>query len=1449
MLTVVIRRRESLYLSQAKIMVAENASNSLYLQDPLSLEISNLRNSNGLNAESYRATSSFQSASSLENLSPISSSPVAVSSQLPFTSGIFTVGSTGQVGVDYLFDGGIYQGELAIFSLQGLESLGLDTPEFIKEVGRRALSDSTLGHVVISDQIDGARFSGALPWEGDFNAGDYLGVRTFAMRPGDTFGVMLVADGTVQQVFETPTVEGALHPLFSLVGANPNGAFQFGQIADVDGNGHTFTMEDLRLDGESDRDYNDIIFQVRGATGSAVKLDSVIDTNHDWRKTDLGQDLMRFIQPPKNQPLIGLIDTGVSPNPDLDLYNIHFGPGSDYVAGDGNPILQPGEGNQHGTYIAGIIGATRNNEIGINGINDQAPLYVERAVGSGKWAQALVNFVDASKEMGQPHAIANLSFDLTQLNRDGTTTTRYEFTPEERKALEYARQKGVLIVAASGNDGGTMSALGQASQEFDNIITVGAIDYNGKRADYSSFGYGLDIVAYGGTIAQPIMSTVGSGVDLPQWMTDVNSQLNQLFGPLQDQTTGIADGTTQTNNFSTWNLQSDGFSANNPTDQFPGNQSSFGNQIFDAIDEKLPDDEMAKNVRHVFEDVFGSTTSVDESELGTFTPEERQAYDEATKEVDQLLNEYLAEASQKLALEYVDGYYGIQVDALSQFVDAFDENVGQNLIQAQEILKKEGYEIQIPSVSTPSDLGVGWMAGTSVATAQVTGIASQAWASNPDLNYLQIKNILKQTATDLSTPGWDVETGAGAVNLGKAVELAKKTKPEIYQPLPILSPLTWTGENTIFPGERPVWESVPSFSGNVMNIGDVTLIGYQRIRSGPGTGFPEVGTKSPGESITFDAYENNGSRYTDTVLGTSSTRWYRIAGTNNWMWSGFIDNNPEQAEQNRQAQTAIAQANENQRLADEKVKQALEDVRLANEALEKIKADQERQREVFQAVVNEITQKYGNPGLLLGSRVSNGVTIYQFAKGQLFVQPDGRNSFYGNSSKFKKHITYEKLTKEDIYDYAQGKKDLKDLFKGYDPNKSRVFYDDRTALVAVGLVPYNSLENPVLVFEGTDPSTDSLPISDTNPIGIGAEQFSAAKRLGIEDWLKTNSNAERKVDITGHSLGGALAQMTGAEFPQYVNEVVTFNSPGIGLPWLSKVVSSKVAATHYMVEFDPVSSGGLLFLPGDVFMISTPDLNKHLRSGLLEDSQKSDSGVKMRQIPEADLYLNQARPGVELIRTVLGIGPNLVKTVGGALADGIINGINTVGSFTSSVLETIKRNAEEAKQKAQDLADTAKAIYQTATAIVQQAKAAYQTLKQEIDKRTTQIVQQSQQKVKEMAQSIAQKVMQNPVVQTASKVFNQVANYASKAVQTVSNIINSAQQIVSNVVETGKQIINNVIQTGKQAYETVSNFVSSAVNQGTQIATATYNNAAQAVNNVTNVISGGFNGVKSLFGW
>jgi hypothetical protein len=60
------------------------------------------------------------------------------------------------------------------------------------------------------------------------------------------------------------------------------------RLVDVTGDGNTFVFEDLRVDGRSDRDYNDLIFQVRGATGEAPLMDDFIAEGEDWRSTDKG---------------------------------------------------------------------------------------------------------------------------------------------------------------------------------------------------------------------------------------------------------------------------------------------------------------------------------------------------------------------------------------------------------------------------------------------------------------------------------------------------------------------------------------------------------------------------------------------------------------------------------------------------------------------------------------------------------------------------------------------------------------------------------------------------------------------------------------------------------------------------------------------------------------------------------------------------------------------------------------------------------------------------------------------------------------------------------------------------------------------------------------------------------------------------------------------------------
>jgi len=229
--------------------------------------------------------------------------------------------------------------------------------------------------------------------------------------------------------------------------------------------------------------------------GFAGGIETSLKASRDWsERVAKGAD-----------PLIGIIDSGFSAfHPDLNYDNLILG--SDRIDNDRNPLSSVASESEHGTSILGIIGATRNNNLGIDGINDRAKIWLSRAIGSGKWADSLIEFVDQAKALGQKNAVINLSFDLTQINPDGSITPRTQLTSAELAALDYARRNQVIIVAAAGNSGlEQMSALGQASRLFDNIITVGAADGYG-RANYSNYGQSLDILAPGGTIENPVFS-------------------------------------------------------------------------------------------------------------------------------------------------------------------------------------------------------------------------------------------------------------------------------------------------------------------------------------------------------------------------------------------------------------------------------------------------------------------------------------------------------------------------------------------------------------------------------------------------------------------------------------------------------------------------------------------------------------------------------------------------------------------------------------------------------------------------------------------------------------------------------------------------------------------------------------------------------------------------------
>lgn len=129
-------------------------------------------------------------------------------------------------------------------------------------------------------------------------------------------------------------------------------------------------------------------------------------------------------------------------------YNTEFN--SRTIVGD-NPdnLYEKGYGNndvegpdpKHGTHVAGIIGANRRNNIGVNGIADNVQIMSVRAVPNGdERDKDVANAIIYATDNGA--RIINMSFGKA-------------FSPGKEavdKAVKYAESKGVLLIHAAGND-------------------------------------------------------------------------------------------------------------------------------------------------------------------------------------------------------------------------------------------------------------------------------------------------------------------------------------------------------------------------------------------------------------------------------------------------------------------------------------------------------------------------------------------------------------------------------------------------------------------------------------------------------------------------------------------------------------------------------------------------------------------------------------------------------------------------------------------------------------------------------------------------------------------------------------------------------------------------------------------------------------------------------------
>jgi subtilisin family serine protease len=244
-----------------------------------------------------------------------------------------------------------------------------------------------------------------------------------------------------------------------------------------------------------------------------VRLESIPnDPNYSnqWAPPVIGLETAWDV-PGRGRIRVAVIDTGVQIGHFEFAGRIVFDDGyADFDEGD-----PPASGNKfdHGTHVAGIIGAERNNFLGVAGFSNDIDLMVLNCATwtDGEWK--LGNTDDAMDDAVANGAhIINCSFSLG---------------PDLKDEVEAAYDASVLVVNAAGNNAGNIGGSWESGSVA--LLTVTATMSSGSPAtdvfdaSYSNFGPGVDLAAPG----TAILSTVpGNGYGTMQGTSMATPQVS-----------------------------------------------------------------------------------------------------------------------------------------------------------------------------------------------------------------------------------------------------------------------------------------------------------------------------------------------------------------------------------------------------------------------------------------------------------------------------------------------------------------------------------------------------------------------------------------------------------------------------------------------------------------------------------------------------------------------------------------------------------------------------------------------------------------------------------------------------------------------------------------------------------------------------------------------------------
>ncbi|WP_108944614.1 S8 family serine peptidase [Shewanella halifaxensis] len=217
-------------------------------------------------------------------------------------------------------------------------------------------------------------------------------------------------------------------------------------------------------------------------TGDSSVIVGVIDTGVDYSHPDLQANM--WVNP-NEIPGNGIDDDGNGVVDDIHGFNANDNSGD------------PMDGNGHGTHVAGTIGASGNNGVGVVGVN---------------WDVSIIGcqFLDASGSGSTEGAIACIDY-MTDLKVNHGVDIKLTnnswggggFSQALKDSIESGGDAGILFVAAAGNSAVDNDANPHypSSYDSDAVMSIASTDRNDAMSSFSQWGLtSVDMGAPGSAI-------------------------------------------------------------------------------------------------------------------------------------------------------------------------------------------------------------------------------------------------------------------------------------------------------------------------------------------------------------------------------------------------------------------------------------------------------------------------------------------------------------------------------------------------------------------------------------------------------------------------------------------------------------------------------------------------------------------------------------------------------------------------------------------------------------------------------------------------------------------------------------------------------------------------------------------------------------------------------------